>query len=111
MDKVRDEIAEYLYNCDNGIFPDRTVIIEWRLASEGDKAEYYRRADQILAFIKKAGYVRLADDQSLPENPYAKGNVRSVGGTMVIGYDPISGGVYQEAQDDMLKAGFRRVEL
>ena len=54
MDKLREKIAEYLYDCDNGIFPNRTVIIEWRLASEGDKAEYYRRADQILGFIKDA---------------------------------------------------------
>jgi len=91
MDEL-EKIAEYLYNCDNGIFPDRTVIIEWRLASEGDKAEYYRRADQILAFIKQAGYVRLADDQTVPQN--------------TSDYDDWGGESY-----NMLKSGFRRVEL
>jgi len=104
MDKLREEIAEYLYDCDNGIFPDRTVLIEWRLASEGNKAEYYRRANQIMALIKQAGYVKLAEDQSLPQVPEAPIYFSQEG---AVGW---SNG-YQIAQEGMLKVGFRRIKL
>jgi len=51
--------------------------------------------DDIKQSIKQAGYVKLSDDQSLPHIPYI-GLAREK---------------YNEAQQDMLKSGFRRVEL
>jgi len=49
---------------------------------------------QIVACFKKANYVRLADDQSLPD---------------LLGYVPTSEGM--ATQQDMLKERFRKVEL
>lgn len=55
----------------------------------------FHSADQILALIKDAGYVKLAGNQSLPHIPYT-GLARQK---------------YHEAQQDMLKEGFRRVKV
>jgi len=67
--------------------------------------------DPILALIKEEGYVKLSDDQTLPENPKARARLGSVdyheyNGSFVNTYT-----VYKQAQQDMLKAGFRRVEI
>ena len=55
------------------------------------------RVDKIIAIFKQANYVRLADDQSLP----------------ILGYrnEPLFGLAARGAQQDMLKAGFKKVEL
>ena len=67
-------------------------------------ANFLEDADQILALIKQAGYVKLSDDQSLPvpdnKPVFLSKDMKEV-------YDT----AYSIAQDDMLKAGFRRVEL
>lgn len=66
----------------------------------------YEKADQILTLIKQANYVRLDPDQSLPENPYHPNPLREydhqITDAGMIGYG--------EAQQDMLKAGFRKIE-
>ena len=56
-------------------------ILRYKLTSE-------ELADQILALIKEAGYVKLVKDQSMPE---------------------LAG--YKVAQEELLKAGWRKVEL
>jgi len=62
--------------------------------------------------IKQAGYVKLADDQSLPENPYeAEINEEhrepaSEDDVWLMAYNG-----FERAKSYMLKAGFRRVEL
>ncbi len=60
--------------------------------------------DQILALIKQAGYIKLADDQSLPEPDIEKSNLSRFGKNWYT-----TG--YMECRGEMLKAGFRRVEL
>ena len=55
------------------------------------------KTDQILALIKQAGYVQLAEDQSLPQNPF-----RDISFQQAVGWDV--------GKMDMLKAGFRRVK-
>lgn len=62
---------------------------------------YHSRAKIAFDVIKQAGYVRLAEDQSLPNKWTYAGNVH--------GDDYNSG--YSTAQQDMLKANFRKVEL
>jgi len=68
--------------------------------------------DQILALIEQEGYVKLADDQSLPENPYeAEINEEhrepaSEDDVWLMAYNG-----FERAKSYMLKAGFRRVEL
>ena len=57
----------------------------------------YRDADDLLALIKEAGYVKLAADQDCPPLPMTK-TVYEIG-------------LYEKAQQDMLKAGFRKVKL
>jgi hypothetical protein len=47
-EEIIEKIAEYFYDCENGIFPERAIITEWRLAKEEDRAEYYQRAEEIL---------------------------------------------------------------
>jgi hypothetical protein len=56
---------------------------------------------RILEFVEQAGYVRLAEDQSPPSGIKFGGNPIS---------DAYNGG-YLEAQEDMRKAIFRKVEL
>ena len=58
---------------------------------------FNEEATEILALIKEAGYVKLADDQDLPQNPMSQ-NITL-------------GRLYQRAQQEMLAAGFRKVEL
>ena len=50
--------------------------------------------------LKEAGYVQLAEDQSLPEIPFLPSHL----------YDTPDR-AYSEAQQDMLSAGFRKVVL
>jgi len=66
--------------------------------------------DQILAAIKEAGYVKLADDQSLPSpNYYKTVNPNQLAREKELWQCRVAG--YSDAIQDMLKAGFRRVEL
>lgn len=58
-------------------------------------------ASRILFLIKEK-YVRLSDDQSLPENKKANPDDRE---------DIVAYGAYNSSQYDMLKAGWRKVEL
>lgn len=60
------------------------------------------KADQILALIKQANYVRLADDQSLPENPYSP----PLNKTQEVWSD-----VVVATHRAMLNKDFRKVEL
>lgn len=65
----------------------------------------YKRADELMALIKEAGYVKLAEDQSL----------RSLRGTVKAEYlIAYREGSYLEgwehAQQEMLKAGLRKVK-
>jgi len=59
--------------------------------------------DKLEPLIKQAGYVKLSDDQNLPEVPE------------YFAYNPEHPldlfDTYEMAQQDMLKSGFRRVEL
>ena len=53
--------------------------------------------------LKEAGYVQLAKDQSLPENPHKASALWIHAAGLNEGYS--------EAQQDMLSAGFRKVAL
>ncbi len=55
----------------------------------------FRKAKEILAVIKETGYVKLVDDQSLPEIPMS---LRDYDG-------------YERCKEDMVKAGWRKVEV
>mgnify|MGYP001617390761 CR=1 FL=1 len=55
-------------------------------------------ADTILTLVKEAGYVKLAKDQSLPVFSFSEEPPNMRFGS-------------QQAQQDMLNAGFRRLEL
>jgi len=57
---------------------------------------YYNFTDQILALVKEAGYVRLSQDQSLPNKPP---------------YLTLAQGGYKQALVDICEAGWRKVEL
>jgi hypothetical protein len=64
-----------------------------------------KEAKQLIATIKQAGYVRLAEDQNLPKTPmFANCQLAHV---CCI---PLQS-KYQLGQQDMLKAKFRKVEL
>ncbi len=66
--------------------------------------EAYPTADQILSLIKEAGYIRLADDQSLPALV-----VKDAEGSPD-GLDEFARG-QDYAQQDMLALVWRKVEL
>ena len=68
--------------------------------------------------IKRAGYVKLANDQSLPENPYIGHEDHSTGGRFYLPLGRVIEGEfvsyenlepYSLAQQDMLNMGFRKV--
>lgn len=59
-------------------------------------------AEKLIGSVKQAHYVRLADAQSLPGNPY-------LGGHKAWEYDGYLG--YKAGQQDMVAAEFRKVEL
>lgn len=72
-----------------------------RLAGVEWECDVWALRGQIRDLIKEAGYVRLAEDQRLPENPYP------------LDY-PDGGDCYyatEQAQQGMLTANFRKVEL
>jgi len=87
--EMREKIAEFLAK-DTGL--------DYR------DANFLGDADQILALIKEAGYVKLADDQGLPEPEIEKSKLSRFGKNWYT-----TG--YMECRGEMLKSGFRRVEL
>lgn len=92
MDRVlREKIGKLIYLPQCGV-PDE-IDQEWAEAGENWQQNCMQIADLIFVVIKEAGYVKLAEDQSLPRNPHIKKIV------------------YEACQLDMLKAGFRKVEL
>jgi len=68
-------------------------------------------ADKILALIKEAGYVKLADNQSLPDNPYPRMSQCADEDGAIQTFTNPDWMKFHMAEDAMLKAGFRRVEL
>ena len=80
-EKLKEEISE--------------AFLAFRSIHSNPKSRADEFSSQILALIKQAGYVRLADDQILPEKilpyPYTKGE--------------------KHAQQDMIAAGWRKVNL
>ena len=70
-----------------------TSLIEY--LGDGYEQPSLDLAGGILGLIKEAGYVKLADDQNLP----------------VIPRGSYSNADYLRGQSDMLKAGWRKVEL
>lgn len=69
-------------------------------------------AHQVLARIKEAGYVQLAEDQTLPENPHRKSveEERISDGKWSKRISESNIVVCDDAQQDMLKAGWRKVK-
>ena len=64
-------------------------------------------AEQIIAFVKEAGYVKLADDQSKPRellNQESKADWFSAYGKMDVLL------AWRECYESMLKAGWRKVQ-
>ena len=93
MDELREEVAasyRQLFWEARAFPPNTAVDIE---------AKFYQLTNQILTLIKEAGYVKLADNQELPENPYSfEDEGREYEG-------------YTWAEQRMLEAGFRKIEL
>jgi disulfide oxidoreductase YuzD len=67
--------------------------------STAQKRNREKLAKAILQTLTSLGYVKLADEQKLPENRH------TIGGAYYMVRD-----AYSEAQQDMLNAGFRKVE-
>ena len=80
----------------------------WNILNDWVESKYGRdkALSQIhgiyLTLIKQANYVRLADDQSLPENPYSPPLSKT---------EESWSAVVVATHRAMLKAGFRKVEL
>jgi hypothetical protein len=65
--------------------------------ARGLAISYEELADQTLDLIKEAGYVKLSKVQNLPKDEHW--------------HDYHAHCVYQDAQKEMLNAGFKKVEL
>ena len=95
MEELREEIAKRLFMDD---VRAEEGDISWRNASVAVRGLYMMRAIPFLDLLERERYVKLTEDQSVPER--------------VKGF--IAGGLYpgyRAGVEDMLKAGFRRVEL
>jgi len=116
--ELREKLAHYardnigLFNCEIEC-PDNAAI-EAEAGIDIRFPDYcnYCFANRILAIIKEAGYVKLSDDQSLPENPYDK-QIEQAGSepateedVYIMAFNGFERGILA-----MLRAGFRRVEL
>jgi len=92
---MRERIARQIYTDWN-----RSLGLQWEDLSEFRKDSYREWVDEcVLALIKEVGYVKLADDQLPPEIVTLKG------------WGNYEEGIMKGYRDDMLKAGWRRVEL
>jgi len=93
QDELRRKIAE--------------VLAKWY----GDHNIDIRIIDRILALIKEAGYVKLAKDQSLPENPYPRMTQCADEDGAIQTFTNPDWMKFHMAEDAMLQSGFRRIEL
>ena len=93
MNELRDKITEIVGK----------EIGWWLSPLVKEEADRPFVADQILALIEEAGYVKLADDQSLPEQL----TWCSLDGVAIRG----ATSVYTIAQWDMLRDGWQKVEI
>jgi len=91
MNELRDKIAREACECYRGV-----GIWESSTTNEVVKDFWKFIASQILALIKEAGYVKLADNQTTPANNY---------------FSPKNQEVHRRAIDDMIKDGWRKVEI
>ena len=93
---MRDKIANNIFQ---GFYRSYPFPKDWGRESR----QCCNIADKILTLIREEGYVKLADDQKLPEQP----TWCSLDGVAIRG----ATSVYTIAQRDMLKEGFRKVEI
>lgn len=109
-EKVREKIANLIivdcgydseYPC-----PHAYPAMGYELCPHEDKdicMWQLEQADQILTIIKEDGYVKKAEDQSLPENPWGRGVHLDADV-----YDGLYKKRYSEAQQDMLNTHFQK---
>ncbi len=97
-EQVQERIAKWLFKFlyeanERGSF----LVDDWKQLEPHFKEVYYQKADELLRYhLSDPSIAILAEKQELPENPYA------------IRY--ASGIAYLEAQQDMLKQNWRRIE-
>ncbi len=95
--EVKERVAIRVYMDWNKLYEGEGL--EWEELPEYRKATYREWVNEyIFRFMKQVGYVRLAEGQSLPKMP------ESWEGCWY-------GVAYAQAQQDMLKTKFRKVEL
>ena len=68
-------------------------------------------ADKVWGLISGGSYVKLAKDQSLPENPHYFDSSKPFAHMDYSDEDYANKNSYAQAQQDMLKAVFRKVEI
>jgi len=94
MDELREKIAQYLYEHS---YPRMYhTFDDLKNNYPGGVEAIMSHADQIHTLYKEAGYVRLSQDQSLPNKPP---------------YLTLAQGGYKQALVDICEAGWRKVEL
>jgi len=94
MTDLREQISKY--------FKNRDKTNGYNLGLR----HYQEEADQILKLVKDAGYRKLAENQELPNvHSFVAIEAETAGAIVDVG------SYQKQAQQDMLKAGFRRVEL
>lgn len=120
-EKLKAQTAELQLRLDVGWVVNCPVAIK----QKGERAVAKWKANQILIlfqnWFKQAGYVQLDPNQNLPKNPYSattREPIRDVEGYQVFTANvPAMREVtsdghigYAEGQQDMLKAGFKKVK-
>jgi hypothetical protein len=99
-EKLREKIAKFEFQFVLTIAHAHEFTMTtytWKKLEQRFKEYYYHRADQIINFAKKTGFVRLAKDQTLPDNPHSPMTDRKFG-------------TFGEGQESLLKKNWRKVE-
>jgi hypothetical protein len=106
--ELRENIAKWLHSHTVKVRRERMNWLEetpWEDLTKEYRIDIQKgwreRADEIIAIIKEANYVRLADDQSLPELDI----------TTDASPQPCNKICHEVEQENMLKEGFKRVKL
>ncbi len=92
--ELRERIANHLFQ--NGYLLEGTSL-KWNQLTPGEQEEWLDEVDVILALVRDAGYVRLAENQDSPDLPDWE--------------DAKLLNAYLQGQDEMFAAVFRKVEL
>lgn len=78
------------------------VVVDCKLSGFKIQEILLETADQILALVKESGYVKLAENQELPENPFS---------CKAENFSLVRHNAYEDGQATMVNSGWRKLDI